>query len=215
MCAWTDRAAGLGAELSLSLRRRKPGISVLLAAQDEQFLIGLSIRSFLELGDEVIVVDNGSQDATRQIARTLAERYPDRVRFFANGAHCAGAGQLLNVLEHNPALIALCEELNLPILARRPGFSARVGSYLRRRPLMLTGVLSVLMLGIFIPAMVAMVLRHQREIDDMQQQVRALQMTQELVAQPGAFRGTLDEARDVRHHKAALRPGADHSEVRV
>ncbi len=82
MRPWSERAAGFGAQLARSLQRRKPGISVLLAAQDEQFVVGLSIRSFLELGDEVIVVDNGSQDATRQIARTLAERYPDRVRFF-------------------------------------------------------------------------------------------------------------------------------------
>jgi glycosyltransferase involved in cell wall biosynthesis len=68
--------------IARSLQRRKPGISVLLASQDEQYLLGLSIRSFLELGDEVIVVDNGSQDASPQIARTLAERYPGRVRFF-------------------------------------------------------------------------------------------------------------------------------------
>jgi aryl-alcohol dehydrogenase-like predicted oxidoreductase len=45
---------------------------------------------------------------------------PVRVRFFAQGAHCAGTGQLMNVLEHNADLIALCEELNLPILVRRP-----------------------------------------------------------------------------------------------
>ncbi len=45
---------------------------------------------------------------------------PERVRFFAQGKHCAGTGQLLNVLEHDPKLIAMCEELGLPILARRP-----------------------------------------------------------------------------------------------
>jgi aryl-alcohol dehydrogenase-like predicted oxidoreductase len=45
---------------------------------------------------------------------------PERVRFFARGAHCAGTGQLMNLLEHSPALIALCEELQLPILVRRP-----------------------------------------------------------------------------------------------
>ena len=45
---------------------------------------------------------------------------PERVRFFAQGKHCAGTGQLLNVMEQNPKLIALCEELGLPILARRP-----------------------------------------------------------------------------------------------
>lgn len=45
---------------------------------------------------------------------------PERVRFFAQGAHCAATGQLMNVMESNPALVALCESLNLPILVRRP-----------------------------------------------------------------------------------------------
>lgn len=45
---------------------------------------------------------------------------PERVRFFAKGAHCAATGQLMNVFEHNAALISLCEEFNLPILVRRP-----------------------------------------------------------------------------------------------
>jgi aryl-alcohol dehydrogenase-like predicted oxidoreductase len=45
---------------------------------------------------------------------------PERVRFFAKGKCCAGTGQLLNVMEHDPKLIAMCEELGLPILARRP-----------------------------------------------------------------------------------------------
>lgn len=61
---------------------RKPGISVLIATQDEEFVVGLSIRSFLELGDEIIVVDNGSTDATKDIARGIAARHPDKVRFF-------------------------------------------------------------------------------------------------------------------------------------
>ena len=82
MLGRSGRSSWFGAQIVRSLRRRKPGISVLLAAQDEQYVLGLSIRSFLELGDEVIVVDNGSQDASPQIARALAERYPDRVRFF-------------------------------------------------------------------------------------------------------------------------------------
>jgi len=78
----SGRSGWFGAGIVRSLQPRRPGISVLLAVQDEQYVLGLSIRSFLELGDEVIVVDNGSQDASRQIARALAERYPDRVRFF-------------------------------------------------------------------------------------------------------------------------------------
>src|SRR5262249_47404048 len=46
---------------------------------------------------------------------------PERVNFFAtHGKYCAGAPQLLNVLEHSPALLAYCEEHHLPALARRP-----------------------------------------------------------------------------------------------
>jgi glycosyltransferase involved in cell wall biosynthesis len=61
---------------------RRPGISVLVATQDEEYVVGLSIRSFLELGDEIIVVDNGSRDSTKQIAAGLAAKYPGQVRFF-------------------------------------------------------------------------------------------------------------------------------------
>jgi glycosyltransferase involved in cell wall biosynthesis len=82
MLARGARSGWFGAGIARSLRRRKAGISVLLAVQDEQYVLALSIRSFLELGDEVIVVDNGSQDQSPQIARALAERYPERVRFF-------------------------------------------------------------------------------------------------------------------------------------
>jgi aryl-alcohol dehydrogenase-like predicted oxidoreductase len=44
----------------------------------------------------------------------------ERVRYMAGTRHCHAAPQVLNVLEHNPALIALCEEKNLAILVRRP-----------------------------------------------------------------------------------------------
>ncbi len=58
------------------------GISVLMATQDEEYVVALAIRSFLPLADEIIVVDNGSRDATKRIARMLAERHPEKVRFF-------------------------------------------------------------------------------------------------------------------------------------
>jgi aryl-alcohol dehydrogenase-like predicted oxidoreductase len=45
---------------------------------------------------------------------------PDRVRIFARGAHCTASPQLMNVLENNPALLQLCEALNLAPIARRP-----------------------------------------------------------------------------------------------
>jgi len=82
MLARSGRSGWFGAGIVRSLHRRRPGISVLLAVQNEQYVLALSIRSLLELGDEVIVVDNGSQDQSPQIARAFAERHPERVRFF-------------------------------------------------------------------------------------------------------------------------------------
>lgn len=61
---------------------RPKGISVLMASQDEEYVVALSIRSFLALADEIIVVDNGSRDHTRQIVEKLAEHHPDKIRFF-------------------------------------------------------------------------------------------------------------------------------------
>ena len=62
--------------------RRSPGISVLIATQNEEATVSASIRSFLDFGDEIIVVDNGSTDNTKDIVRDLASRTPDKVRFF-------------------------------------------------------------------------------------------------------------------------------------
>ncbi len=64
------------------MSKRKPGISVLLACQNEDALVALSIRSFLDFGDELIVVDNGSTDKTKQIVRALAAQHPEKIKFF-------------------------------------------------------------------------------------------------------------------------------------
>ena len=61
---------------------RKNGISVLIACQNEERVIDLSIRSFLEFGDELVVVDNGSQDRTKEIVRELQSQYPDKISFY-------------------------------------------------------------------------------------------------------------------------------------
>ena len=45
---------------------------------------------------------------------------PDRLRAFATSTRCVAAPQLLNVLESNPSLLALCDELGLTPIARRP-----------------------------------------------------------------------------------------------
>ena len=63
-------------------QKRKPGISVLIATQNEEALVSLCLRSFLDFGDELVVVDNGSTDQTIEIVSDLASRYPDKIRFF-------------------------------------------------------------------------------------------------------------------------------------
>jgi len=62
--------------------RRKPGISVLIPTQDEEAVVASCIRSFLAFGDELIVVDNGSTDRTKEIVRALEAQYPQKIRFF-------------------------------------------------------------------------------------------------------------------------------------
>ena len=61
---------------------RKNGISVLIAAQNEEATIEGCIRSFLEFGDELIVVDNGSTDQTKVIVKDLRATYHRKIKFY-------------------------------------------------------------------------------------------------------------------------------------
>lgn len=61
---------------------RKTGISTLLACQNEEVTVEWSIRSFLDFSDEIIIVDNGSTDGSKDICRGMAHRYPDKVQFY-------------------------------------------------------------------------------------------------------------------------------------
>jgi hypothetical protein len=51
------------------------------------------------------------------------------------------------------------------------------------------------------------------DVDDVQQDVGALQVAQELVAEAGTVGGAFDEAGDVGDHEAAVFGGAHHAEV--
>jgi glycosyltransferase involved in cell wall biosynthesis len=62
--------------------KRKPGISVLIATQNEEAVVGTCLRSFLDFGDELVVVDNGSTDLTKDIVRDLAAKHPKKIKFY-------------------------------------------------------------------------------------------------------------------------------------
>ena len=53
------------------------------------------------------------------------------------------------------------------------------------------------------------------DIDEMQQQSRALQVLQELNSQARSFCGTLNQARHVCHDKALQRPDRHDAEIRM
>lgn len=62
-------------------KKRKNGISILLPTQNEEIIVKLSILSFLDFADEIIVVDNGSIDKTKEIVKKLANKY-SKIKFF-------------------------------------------------------------------------------------------------------------------------------------
>jgi glycosyltransferase involved in cell wall biosynthesis len=55
---------------------RKHGISVLLASQNSERTIEPCVRSFVEFADEIVCVDNGSNDRTIEILRQLESEIP-------------------------------------------------------------------------------------------------------------------------------------------
>jgi len=63
-------------------QERRNGISVLIPTQNEEAVVALCVLSFLEFGDELIAVDNGSTDRTKEIVKDLESVYPKRIKFF-------------------------------------------------------------------------------------------------------------------------------------
>jgi glycosyltransferase involved in cell wall biosynthesis len=61
---------------------RNNGISVLIASQNEEAMIALCVLSFLDFGDEIIVVDNGSTDNTIPILMELQSKFPEKLKIF-------------------------------------------------------------------------------------------------------------------------------------
>jgi len=62
-------------------KKRKKGISVLLATQNTEKTVELSIKSFVDFADEIIAVDNGSKDKTVEIVSNLEKEIP-KLKFY-------------------------------------------------------------------------------------------------------------------------------------
>ncbi len=60
---------------------RLNGISLLLACRNEETTLELCVKSFLDFADEILIVDNGSIDHSKQIAQDLSSTYPDKIVF--------------------------------------------------------------------------------------------------------------------------------------
>ncbi len=66
----------------MQFRKRKEGISVLVACQNEEATLALCVISFLDFADEIIIVDNGSTDNSKRISLDLQGKYPEKIKFY-------------------------------------------------------------------------------------------------------------------------------------
>ena len=61
---------------------RPPGISAYMRIKNEQQFVRLAIESHLPFYDEIVAVYNDCTDATPQILRDLAAKYPQKIKVF-------------------------------------------------------------------------------------------------------------------------------------
>ena len=61
---------------------RPSGVSMMMPVKDEEDWVEKAILSVLPFVEEIVVVDNGSDDRTPEVVGRITERYPGRVRFY-------------------------------------------------------------------------------------------------------------------------------------
>ena len=77
---------------------RAPGLSAMMTVKNEEEWVELSLRSISTIADEIVFVDNGSTDATLDVAMRTAERYnlPARILSFVSEDFCAAVNYALS-----------------------------------------------------------------------------------------------------------------------
>lgn len=77
----------------------KPGISAVVAAKNEEILIGYCLESLIGFADQVICIDNGSDDGTLKIMQSFSEKNKDIID--------------ISIISMPGALLGECREMGL------------------------------------------------------------------------------------------------------
>lgn len=60
-------------------RPLRPGITAIMTARDEDYTVGFALRSLVGFADQIVCIDNGSEDATLSRMEAFQEEYGDQV----------------------------------------------------------------------------------------------------------------------------------------
>jgi glycosyltransferase involved in cell wall biosynthesis len=82
-----------GAVLHAALRLRPRRVSAMLRVKNEAEFLAAAVRSIIDSVDEVVLVDNGSTDATPKVIAALRAEFPDRVVVYGYPYEIARVGR--------------------------------------------------------------------------------------------------------------------------
>lgn len=83
-----------GRPIAAALAGRPPKrLSAMLRVKNEEEFLGPAIDSIIDLVEEVVVIDNGSDDASPQIVADFCRRFPSKVRSFSYPHRVARYGE--------------------------------------------------------------------------------------------------------------------------
>jgi len=91
---FTNREGFINFNFALSEGRAKHGVTAMLRVKNEEAKIAYSLRSIIDSFNEIILVDNGSLDATVEIVRKLKSEIDreDKIRIYSYPFQIARCG---------------------------------------------------------------------------------------------------------------------------
>ncbi len=120
-------------------RRRKPAISLCVIARDEEPRIGHCLASAKPYVDEIIVLDTGSTDRTREVAaehgaRVFEAVWPDSFAAARNATIELAKGRYIFVMDADDVLPAESGQLLRELVKKHPGSDAAFNAQVRIPP---------------------------------------------------------------------------------